>query len=38
LASRTSQETPMKLGLGAGAFGAKLKIDLDLIRHAESLG
>jgi F420-dependent oxidoreductase-like protein len=28
----------MKLGLGAGGFGAKLKIDLDLIRHAESLG
>ncbi|MGH0030805.1 MAG: LLM class F420-dependent oxidoreductase [Myxococcota bacterium] len=28
----------MKLGLGAAAFGAKLKIDIDHIRHAESLG
>ena len=28
----------MKLGLMSGAFGAKLKIDMDLIKHAESLG
>ncbi len=28
----------MKLGLMSGAFGAKLKIDIDIIRHAESLG
>ena len=28
----------MKLGIMGAAFGAKLKIDLDLIRHAESLG
>ena len=28
----------MKLGLLAGAFGPDAKIDLDLIRHAESLG
>ncbi len=28
----------MKLGLGAVGFGPQVKIDLDLIRHAESLG
>jgi F420-dependent oxidoreductase-like protein len=28
----------MKLGLMSGAFGAKLKINLDIIKHAESLG
>jgi hypothetical protein len=28
----------MKLGLMSGAFGAKLEIDIDIIRHAESLG
>ncbi len=28
----------MKLGIGAVAFGAKLKVPIDAIRHAESLG
>ncbi len=28
----------MKLGIGAGGFGKKASIDLDTIRHAESLG
>ena len=28
----------MKLGLVSGAFGAKLRIDIDHIRHAENLG
>lgn len=28
----------MKLGLGSGGFGAKLRLNIDLIRHAESLG
>ncbi|MBW2244020.1 MAG: LLM class F420-dependent oxidoreductase [Deltaproteobacteria bacterium] len=28
----------MKLGISAGAFGKKAKIDLDFIRHAEELG
>ena len=28
----------MKLGIGAVGFGPKVSIDLDRIRHAESLG
>ena len=28
----------MKLGMGAVAFGPKVRVNLDLIRHAESLG